>query len=479
MLADVNRSSDNTIVMISHDEAVSIVRSTAQTRRSLENSVDEVVQLADVLGRRASHDVISPIDTPLFDSSAMDGYAVSSALAANASPAGMVCLRVDGTIAAGDRPLHLPCDVDEHGRIAGVEIMTGAPFPQSSLGPGFDACLPVEHTEALPSTGGQKRTVKLMRSPRPNQNRRFAGHDFKRGDIIVARGVEIGLQHVMAMASVGIDEVLVQMRIRAVVMTTGSELQDARPLLPSITPPKLPDCNSPFLCASLRSFGTQVTSITGVSDDIDELQDHLTKIVSSSRYDILVTTGGVSAGKFDLVPEAILNVGGRVHFHHVAIRPGHPVLFASLPRRMAEASKREVVMFGLPGNPIAAAACYRFLVVPYLRALLGQRGQEPAWKMKIAPADGTPPNPPPAHGTRDDDIVYRKDEKLDAFCHAHICGGRVKMSSEQSPGKVRPFACADCWVHIRAGISDVRAGEEMDCYPLEGGTAFALGHQFI
>lgn len=466
-------------MMISYDEAVSIVRSTAQTRQSLETPVDELVQLADALDRRASHDVISPIDTPLFDSSAMDGYAVSSALAANASPAGMLCLRVEGTIAAGDPPSHLPCDVDEHGRIAGVEIMTGAPFPQSSLGPRFDACVPVEHTEALPSMGGQKRTVKLMRSPTPNQNRRFAGHDFRRGDIIVARGAKIGPQHVMAMASVGIDEVLIQRCTRAVVMTTGSELGDTRPLLPSITPPKLPDCNSPFLCASLRRFGTQVTSITGVSDDIDELQDHLTKVVSSSKCDILVTTGGVSAGKFDFVPKAVLNVGGRVHFHHVAMRPGHPVLFASLPGRMAEASEGEIPMFGLPGNPIAAAACYRFLVVPYLRALLGQRGEEPAWKMKIAPANCTLPNPSLAHGTRDDDIVYRKDKKLAAFCHAHICGGRVKMSSEQSPGKVRPFACADCWVHIRAGISDVRVGEEMDCYPLESSTAFASDHQFM
>lgn len=472
--------------MISYDEAVSIVRSTAQIRQGLETQVDdEVAQLADILGRRASHDVISPIDTPLFDSSAMDGYAVSSALAANASPAGTLCLRVEGTIAAGDPPLHLPCDVDEHGRIAGVEIMTGAQFPQSSLGPPFDACVPVEHTEtmqhteALSSTGGQKRTVKLMRSPKSNQNRRFAGHDFRKGDIIVAKGMEIGPQHVMAMASVGIDQVLVQRRIRAIVMTTGSELQDTQSLLPSIAPSKLPDCNSPFLCASLRSSGTQVTSITGVSDDVRELQDHLTKVVSSSRCDILITTGGVSAGKFDFVPEAVLNVGGRVHFHHVAMRPGHPVLFASLPRRRAEASEGEIAMFGLPGNPIAAAACYRFLVVPYLRVLLGQRREEPAWKMKIAPANRTFSSPSLAHDTRADDIVYRKDQKLDAFCHAQICGGGagVTMSSEQSPGKVRPFACANCWVHIRTGISDVRVGEEVDCYPLESNNVPALGPQ--
>jgi molybdopterin molybdotransferase len=294
-------------------------------------------------------------------------------------------------------------------------------------------------------------------------------------DIIVARGCEILPHHVMAMASVGIDAVCVQRRIQATVITTGCELQETGPWMPNVTSTRLADCNGPFLCASLRSLGILVKCITGVSDDIHELQDEFTKAVASCNCDILITTGGVSAGKFDFVPEAMLNLGGSMNFHHVAMRPGHPVLFASLPTRVGDGLERDVPLFGLPGNPIAAAACYRFLVVPYLRALLGQKSEVPMWDKKISAEKCTLANSPLAHGIQDDSIVYQKDKKLDAFRHAQMCGDRVVMSSEQSPGKVRPFAYASCWVHVRAGISELRVGDAVECYPLNSITAFALG----
>lgn len=440
----------------SYAEAVSIVQTAAWAAKTAQAQELEHVQLEDALGRKAGRNITSPVSTPPFDSSAMDGYAVSSQLTAGACPTSPLRLRVQGTIAAGDASMKLSCSILEDGTIPCVEVMTGALFPVSTEGPQYDACVPWEHTSPLPCGEEQLRIIEIWKPPKPNQHHRFAGHDFQSGDVVVSEGEEIGPHQIMALASVGTGVVAVSSRLEATVMTTGSELQqNDSSTSTDDSRPSIPDSNRPFLVASLRSLGLQVSSITGVPDSLLALQASINKAISSNP-DILILTGGVSAGKFDFVPEAISNLGGSIHFHHVAIRPGHPVLFASLP---SSTTGRDIAMFGLPGNPIAVAACYRFLVVPYVGALQGKPNERPTFKAAFTAG-------PICETTSQDNVTLKKSSSVDVFRHARSWDGKVVMSSEQSPAKIRPFAHADCWVHVPAGVSEIRSGDELQCYSL-------------
>ena len=399
----------------------------------------------------------------------MDGYAVSSILTATASNNSPLYLRVEGTIAAGDPPLNRPCDVDEAGRISCVKIMTGAPFPQSSSELTFDACIPVEHAEVV-ARKNDTATLKIVIAPKLNQHRRWAGDDFSRGDIIMPKGTEIRPNHVMALTSLGVHSLQVQRRLKATILTTGAELQsttaDSSPH--DAGPSQIADCNGPYLVAALSSIGVDARCVSGVSDDLVRLRSC---VASAALYDcdILITTGGVSAGDFDFVPQAITDLNGRVQFHHVAMRPGHPVLFALLPDCRDEKVPRDIPIFGLPGNPIAAAACYRFLVVPYIESLLGLPRVEPICCVltdegvespTLRMEDGCTQRVQKAHG---------KGKFVDVFRHGNMSLNRptseVRLSSEQSPAKVRPFGNANCWVHIPAGVEEFSVGETVYCYP--------------
>ena len=447
---------------IPYEQALALVCHAAELQKGSKFPFETIISLPDALGRRPCQDVRAQIDTPIFASSAMDGYAVSSILTAKASFTNPHYLRVEGMIAAGDPYLKLPCDVNELGTIACVKIMTGAPFPQSSNGLEFDACIPVEHAELI----DDERIVRIVTPPKPNHHRRIAGDDFAVGDMIVPGGVEIRPHHIMAMASVGIRSLRVKERLKATVLTTGAELKKVAPglLISDLRPSQIDDCNGPYLQAALQSIGVDVTCISGIADDLGELQNCIADIISSG-CDMLITTGGVSAGDFDFIPQAIINIDGHVHFHHVAMRPGHPVLFATAPKRSDEGLSRDIPIFGLPGNPIAAATCYRFLVVPYIESLMGTRREQPI--VSVA-ADGGDKDPSPKAG-RSGNSVHQKSKHVDVFRHGLVWArdavNEVVLSSEQSPAKVRPFGYANCWVHISTGVSEVKVGDRVDCYP--------------
>lgn len=429
----------------------------------------EVISTVQAPGRRASQDVRAQFATPTFDSSAMDGYAVSSVLTATASNNSPRYLRVEGTIAAGDPPLSRSCDVDDAGRVSCVKIMTGAPFPQNSSGPMFDACIPVEHAEVVAEKSGTT-LLKIVNAPKPSQHRRWAGDDFSRGDVIISKGTEIRPHHVMALTSLGMRSVPVQRRLKATVLTTGAELQSttAGSSPHNEGPSQIADCNGPYLAAALSSIGVDATRVSGVSDDLINLRSCLAN-AASYDCDILITTGGVSAGDFDFVPRAITDLNGKVQFHHAAMRPGHPVLFALLPDCRDEKVPRDIPVFGLPGNPIAAAACYRFLVVPYIESLLGLARVEPICCVLRDEGVESSTSRIEDGWTRCGHKPYRKSKLVDVFRHGFMSLNRatneVRLSSEQSPAKVQPFGNANCWVHIPAGVEEFGVGEMVDCYP--------------
>jgi molybdopterin molybdotransferase len=223
----------------------------------------------------------------------------------------------------------------------------------------------------------------------------------------------------------------------------------------------------------LRELGVEVTNLGIVKDDCAVFEDLLLSSLDKTPYDAIISTGAVSKGKFDFVRGGIESIGARVLFHNVAIRPGHPVLFAILPSRHEKGANgnefcdsRSTAFFGLPGNPLAAAACLRFFVIPYLRALHKQPPEValPA-RLDTVSTEIKQPEAPLASTQ-----MVSKPPHLHVFWHGNLRvgldGNRVQISSDQGSGKVRPLLASNCWISIPQGERPLDSGDVVDTFPL-------------
>lgn len=443
----------------------------------------EVVPLLESTGRIAARNIRSRLTTPEFDTSAMDGYAISSAATRDATPESPLIFHVKGAIAAGDEPKSWTTRSVDDGGIAGacIEIMTGARFPEP--GPGeeeLDACIKMEDTMYISSPSPYDRQGHVSLKPakfivvvRPVPrcaNRRFAGEDICEGDTVIRAGQMICASHLMPLASVGVQSVAVQPMPIVRVFSTGKELlreqnevanganqPHGRDKLHTADPREssIRDVNGVFLTAAFREVGAESQFLGQLADETKDIADAVSHILSSNPPpNVIVTSGGVSVGKFDHVRGALEQHvhGTRILFHGLAIRPGHPVLFAMLPNMAG----RETAFFGFPGNPGAAAACFRFLAVPYVRHLLGQ-SPETANKASFVPQRTS--------------TQCRKNQNNDCFQPGRVGtgeGGRIvvaEVGRSEGPAKLWPFVEANCWVHFRKG-DHYEQGDLVECYPM-------------
>lgn len=433
---------------IPYDEALSALKRIAHDVLSQRGEVMEHVPLNESLGRVAAQSHKSLMATPPFDTAAMDGYALSSAATAGASEDSPAVFAIKGTIAAGDEPIVL-CSIPNNETLPCVEIMTGARFPRSIAGPQLDACVKIENTSRTVGSPTSEQQIRIVQPVARNANRRFAGSDFQEGDLLLAKGEVIRSRHIMTLASVGIANAVVRRRLRVAVWSTGNELRrgSSDPSLPQTM-----DTNGPFLIAALRELGARVDFKGILEDKADNLLKALSEGGRRDDYDVLLTTGAVSKGKFDFVTSTLKAMGASIHFHGVAIRPGHPVLFASLPLEDGDRP-----FFGLPGNPVATAACFRFLVLPFIRQLMGIKQLQP-YPAKIEARNGCR------------DLATCCPCHLDSFRHGSLRKNDrgenvVVLSEDQSPAKVSYFATSNCWVHVPKR----QVGNDLDsilyCYP--------------
>jgi len=298
--------------------------------------------LLETLGLPAIEDVVSPISLPVFDNSAMDGYAVVFRDVAEAGPERPVHLPVVGEIAAGQTQIFAMSPG------TAVRIMTGAPIPT-----GCTAVVPVEDTD----DGVAK--VLINRAPTEGQHIRRAGEDIKEGDVILRAGERIDARRAGLLASVGIGRVTTHPRPRVVVMSTGSELVEPGDQLGRDS---IYDANSYLLAAAARQAGAIAYRVTASPDDpetfVETLGDQLV------RADVVVTSGGVSKGTHDVVKEALSELG-TVRFHEVAMQPGKPQGFGVI-------GEDDTPIFTLPGNPVSAYVSFEVFVVPALRKMMGR-----------------------------------------------------------------------------------------------------------
>ena len=297
------------------------------------------LRLLDAQGCTLSEDVSAQWDLPPFTNSSMDGYAVRSEDLVGASETKPVSLPVVGDIPAG----YSGALAVSPGQCA--RIMTGGPMPA-----GADAVVPVEWTD------GDIVQVSITRAPQAGAYVRRQGEDAASGDLVVPGGTRLGPAQLALLAAVGRARVLVRPRPRVVVMSTGSELvEPGEPIAGG----KIPDSNSFMLAAAATASGCTSYRVGFVPDEpkqlITTIEDQLI------RADLVITTGGVSVGAYDVVKEALSRMGA-VTFEKVAMQPGMPQGFGRI-------GPDKTPIFTLPGNPVSAFVSFEMFVRPVLRRM--------------------------------------------------------------------------------------------------------------
>lgn len=381
----------------------------------------EVVNPVDAIGRVLAQTVASPANLPPFDNSAMDGFALAGGAAG--LPAGSEHA-ITGEQAAGDE-----------GRTASAgawAIMTGARLPE-----GMDRVVPVELTENLDNPPRVRLAAEVARG----QNIRTAGSDVVRGAAVIDAGTVIAPQQLMLLAALGVSAVQVVSRPRVAVIGTGAELVDdpARPLASG----QIRNCNGPFLAARLPLAGAKLVHRETVTEDrVDPFLAALARAREAGARAVL-STGAVSMGRYDFVPQALQKSGAETLFHKTAIRPGKPLLVATL----ADGT----LFFGLPGNPIAVACGLRFFVEPALRVMLGMTPEQP-WRIPLANT-----------WTAKRRLRFHLKARLTSDAQGRLV---VAVLPGQQSYRIRPFADANAWVVVQGPTEALPPGTLVDVYPM-------------
>ncbi|MBW3606595.1 MAG: molybdopterin molybdotransferase MoeA [Actinobacteria bacterium] len=297
------------------------------------------LSLLDSSGCALATDVVAHEDIPPFDNSAMDGYAVVAESAEGWLP-------VTGEVAAGDEP-RLSVEPD-----TAVRIMTGAALPA-----GATAVVPVEHVDE----DGER--IRLRQAPQPGAHIRRAGESVEAGETVLVAGTVLDAASIGMLAALGHSYASVFPHPRVVIVSTGEELSDPGA---ERSPGAIFDANGYVLTALARDTGAQTVRRMIASDDEAALRETIEELLPHA--DLLVTTGGVSAGKYDLVKVVLAELGD-VQFHKVGMRPGMPQAFGFI-----EADPGRVIpCFGLPGNPVSAYVSFEVFVRPTIRRMQGRR----------------------------------------------------------------------------------------------------------
>jgi molybdopterin molybdotransferase len=397
--------------LIDHYEAVRLV---------LKNTTHLPVvrmPLVDAQGLALAEDVLARFDSPPFDNSAVDGYAVRSVDA----EAGRTFKVVDE--APAGRPARKKVGEGE-----AVKIFTGGLIPE-----GADAIVMVE------STSGWGEEFELRKAAGPGNNLRGAGEDVREGDLILRAGTEIGAPEIALAATQGYGELSVYPRPKVVVLSTGTELVE--PGTRELTPGEIFDSNSFALLAQARETGAEARRVAAASDDADVLRNAMEEALESA--DVVVTSGGVSVGEKDLVKSTLLYLGVEQVFWGIKLKPGKPVFFGT---------RDDARFFGLPGNPVSAMVCFELFVRP---ALIKMMGLKDARRPRIK--------------------VYFDEDVENKFGRMHAMrvtltrterGWRAESVGAQGSGLVSSLTKADALALIGPESEGVRAGEPLEAIVL-------------
>ncbi len=404
--------------MIGIEDAIDRVRAAAKIL-----PVERLV-LADARGRVLAKDVVAAMPLPPFDNSAMDGFA----LRANGSviAAGREFV-VEGEQAAGDAARAASGEA--------CEIMTGARMPD-----GYDTVVPVEEIVVLERDEAQRPTrIRVTAEAHPGQHLRRAGEDIAADTVALRAGHVLDPFACMLLDALGVVDVAVRRKPRVAVFATGRELvADPQRALAS---GEIRDSNGPYLEAKLREAGAEVVRRATLPDDAATFVAAVREALAVG-VDAVVSTGAVSMGRYDFVPEALAMLGAETVFHKLRLRPGKPVLFARLTQG--------TLFFGLPGNPVSTAVGERLFVETALRRMLGMN-DETRWRLPLAAETSKKPGLA---------FVQKAVLRVDA-------DGRVRVHPlrGQESFRIAPLRDANAWALLPEDDGCIAAGTLVDVLP--------------
>ncbi len=372
--------------------------------------------LADALGLVLAEDVHASLALPSFDNSAMDGYAVHSADIAAASAEHPVVLPVSADIPAGRTDVP-PLEPGHAHR-----IMTGALLPE-----GADAVVQVEATD------GGTQTVTIIESRDVGVHIRRAGEDVAAGELVLSAGMVLGASQLGLLASLGTTSVRVVPPLRVLVLSTGSELvEPGQPLERG----QIYESNGVMLTAAVRAAGATGERLQFVPDDVEAFNAVLADRLDG--VDLILTSGGVSAGAYEVVKDALTGHG--VEFAKVAMQPGMP---------QGAGHYRGVPVVTMPGNPVSSLVSFEVFVRPAIRAAMGQ--PMPGRRIVSAVLDESISSP-----------VGKRQ-----FRRGRLADGHVRTVGPAGSHFLRWLAAADCLLDIPLEVTEVAAGSHVDVWMID------------
>jgi len=388
---------------------------------------DENIKSVNSLSRVVSSNVICGINYPTGDNAAFDGYAINSQDTKNIKKNLPKKFKIIGLIAAGNKPFKKKIK-----KYDAVEIMTGGIIPK-----GFDTIIPIEQIIFYPNENNKK-YILINKRIKKHNHVRFAGSDFKKKEIVVKKNTIIQPNHILAFKTLGIKNIKVKKKVNILFFSTGNEISNSD----NIPSWKVRNSNSHYIKNLNENFLFNFKDGGILKDSHEKIfQSKISKMLNS-KTDIIITSGAVSAGKFDFVPNVIKNFSLSNYFKSVAIRPGKPVLFAKF-------KGKHKAIFGLPGNPMSSAACFRFFVHPYIVNLLNLDEEAPI-KAILKNAF-----------TKKKNFVRFAKSKLSATKNGRI---EVEILKGQESFRIKSFVKSNIWALLPAGKSKFKKGEIVDCF---------------
>lgn len=367
----------------------------------------ETLSIEQALNRVLSDDVVSPINVPQFDNSAMDGYAVRCGDFAQQR-----VFRVSQRIAAGDNPPALST-----GSVA--RIFTGAPVPA-----GCDAIIMQEEATVDASTG----EVAFSSLPTPEQWIRRAGDDIAERSVVLEAGTRLGAVDIGLLASIGVSHVKVSRQLKIGLLITGSELQ--RPGEP-LKPGHIYNSNEYVWRALVEQLGAKV-ECSGIVEDNREKTIEAMRVLAES-CDIVLSSGGVSVGEEDHVKPAV-EVLGELKSWKVSMKPGKPVAFGALNKKDGS----RAWFFGLPGNPVSSAVTFLLLVKPFMDLMCGRKLEQSDWRGNMA-----------SYPMKD--AWIKPDVRREEFLRGTLKNGEISLFANQSSGVLTSMSRSNGLIRVPVG----------------------------
>ena len=409
--------------MISYKKAISFINKNSIKLPSKKISIEKA------LSKISAKDVMSPSKYPSFNNSAFDGFALASKETKGLNLKKTKKFKILKTIAAGDNP-----KIGKYKKNSTVEIMTGALIPKQ-----FDTIMPVEKVKYFPSKKKPTHII-LDRNLKKFEYVRFGGEDYKPGNLVVKKGEQIQANHLITFAALGIKEISVKKVPKIIFFGTGNEIVHYKKK--NIPIWKVRNSNNLYFSVFGKSLNLEIIDGGVIKDNEPyKLKKALQKTMKSD-IDLFVTSGAISAGKFDFIPKFIKQFGFQNKFKGAKIKPGRPIMLSKFKNKL---------FFGLPGNPISMVVGFRFFIYPLIRNMLGMN-KEKTFKAKL----------------------LNKYSKRKDFTHFLRCSFTVtkkgscelKILKGQQSNKLKALTEANCWGIFESGKANFKPGDFIECLPL-------------